>query len=59
MDARRFPTEPRIGESENPGKTADLRFDLSGKGAFLWLLSFSPFKKKVTRPRSGRKLCSA
>jgi hypothetical protein len=34
MDARRFPTEPRIGESENPRITTDLRFDLSGKALF-------------------------
>jgi hypothetical protein len=43
--------------SKNPGRHSDHRLAVSGKGAFLWLLSFSPFKKKVTRPRSGRKLC--
>ena len=44
--------------SKNPRLRSACRLALSGKGAFLWLLSFSPFKKKVTRPRSGRKLCS-
>jgi hypothetical protein len=34
MDARRFPTEPRIGESENPRIVTGLRFALSGGRPF-------------------------
>jgi hypothetical protein len=56
-DARRFPTEPRIGESENPRSASDLRFALSGKALFFGHFLFGQ-KKKVTRPRSGRKLCA-
>jgi hypothetical protein len=43
--------------SKNPRERSACRLALSGEGTFLWLLSFLPLKKKVTRPRSGRKLC--
>jgi hypothetical protein len=58
MDARRFPTEPRIGESENPRIATDLRFALSGKAVFFGSFLLGQ-QKKGTRPRSGRKLCSS
>jgi hypothetical protein len=44
MDARRFPTEPRIGESENPRTSAGLRFALSGRA--LTLVTFFLAKKE-------------
>jgi hypothetical protein len=45
MDARRFPTEPRIGESENPRVKTDLRFDLSGKALFFGYFLFRQKRK--------------
>ena len=35
MDARRFPTEPKEGESENPDHLSDRCLALFGE-AFLW-----------------------
>jgi hypothetical protein len=46
MEARRFPTEPRIGESENPRSATDLRFALSGGRPFSLVTFFLAKKRK-------------
>ena len=59
MDVRRF--APRQdAESQNPLEPLSRELLPSrGKGRFFWLLFFGPLQRKVTRPRSGRKLCNS
>jgi hypothetical protein len=56
MDVRRFPSR-QDAESENPLESPNSVLLLHrGKGPFFWLLFLGPLQRKVTRPRSGRKL---
>jgi hypothetical protein len=54
MDVRRFPSG-QVAESENPLGRLSSEFLLS-RGRALSLVAFFVPAKKVTRPRSGRKL---